>query len=181
MYKHADVVVMLEGDGYSRINKTCEILKEGYAKILIFSGGVDCESNGSYPFEKCLNKFIENEININDIILEKKSQNTKEQANEVIKLCLQNNWKKIILVASHYHQYRAFLTFLKTIIDLKLETEILIYNAPVRDISWFETTQWGDDTRSDLLNSELNKIFKYKNDVATYEQAINYYKWRETK
>ena len=61
------------------------------------------------------------------IIHEKKSQNTREQAIEVINMAKANNWKKVILVATHEHQYRAYLTFLKEV--LKSDQDILLLIA----------------------------------------------------
>jgi len=178
-YKASDAVILLEGDGFSRINKACDIFINKKANYLIFSGGVDNQSVGSFDFNKC-QTFIEiKNIPHENLILELNSKNTREQAVEVIQLCKKFNWKSIILTGSHYHQLRAFLTFLKVIIEEKLENELIIYNAPENQLEWFEETGWGK--RIDLLKNELIKIKNYQsiNHIASYKEAFEYLEWRE--
>ena len=88
------------------------------------------------------------------------------------------NWKKIILVASHEHQYRAYLTFLRQIIDSK--SKIVLYNAPARDLKWFVDDGWG--IRIDRLENEFNRIEKYLalGHLANFDEAIEYQKWKES-
>lgn len=177
-YEEADAVVLLEGDGYSRIEHACSILLNGFAKKLIFSGGILEKNNGSYSFEMCEKYIKQYGVKKSQLILELKSKNTKEQAEEVIKLCINNKWNKIILVASHYHQYRAFLTFLKHIIKKRIEKNFIIYNAPEKKLPWFEHTEWGI-SRLNLFRQEFKKITLYKNDIASFKEAIDYFQWRE--
>lgn len=171
----ADAVILLEGDGYSRISKAVSLIKEGWAKTLVFSGGIDNESVGSFTLEKCKTKIVDAGFDINNIIHESNSQNTREQALEVIELCLKNNWKKIILVASHYHQYRAFLTFLKVLEEKELLDRIHIMNSPAI-LDWFEESHSGNK-RFDLLNDEFDKIEKYRlnSHVSSFDSAVKYY------
>ena len=72
------------------------------------------------------NKLINKGIPSKAIVHESLSQNTREQAIEIIKMAKLNGWNKLILVASHYHQYRAYLTFLKEV--LKMKNQIAIQN-----------------------------------------------------
>ncbi len=176
----ADSVILLEGDGYSRIPKAVSLIKEGFAKTLVFSGGFDNESSGSFTFEKCKHRFLEIGYDINNIILETKSQNTRQQALETIELCLKKGWKKIILVASHYHQYRAFLTFLKVLEEKDLLESIQIMNSPAI-LNWFEDSDSGK-IRLDLLKEEFIKIRNYRlnHHVSSYSSAVKYYMfWKD--
>lgn len=171
----ADAVILLEGDGFSRISKAISLINEGWADTLVFSGGIDNESYGSFTFEKCKNVIINSGIDINKLVIESTSQNTREQAVEVIKLCVINDWKKIILVASHYHQYRAFLTFLKVLEENNLQEIIQIMNSPAI-LDWFEETYFGK-SRIDLLADEFLKIEKYRSNshISTFDSAVKYY------
>lgn len=54
------------------------------------------------------------------VIHEDRSLNTKEQAVEVVRMAIKNSWKRLVLVASHEHQYRAYLTFLREVLDKKV-------------------------------------------------------------
>jgi uncharacterized SAM-binding protein YcdF (DUF218 family) len=175
--KKSDVIVLLEGDGVNRVKKTAALYLEGWANRILFSGGIKDLSYGSYPAEYVVPALIKMDVPEESILIDEKSQHTKDQAENVVTLALENKWKKIILVASHYHQYRAYLTFLKIILENNYKIELI--NAPVNDLLWFEKLDWG--IRFDLLDSEFERIKKYaaQGDLATFEQAIEYQKWKE--
>ncbi|MBI5221597.1 MAG: YdcF family protein, partial [Candidatus Magasanikbacteria bacterium] len=111
------------------------------------------------------------------IILEENSTNTLEQAEQIIKMAQTQSWKRFFLVASHYHQPRAFLTFLKILKRSSKPIEII--NAPCKDLDWFSENHWG--SRINLLETEFKKITIYqkKGHVASYSEAIEYQKWKE--
>ena len=175
----SDVIVLLEGDGYNRYQKAANLYLKGLANKIIFSGAITDYDYGSFPFEDILPKLLESGVPESAVIHEKKSKNTKEQAVEVIRLAEINNWKKIILVATHEHQYRAYLTFLKQV--LKAENEILLFNSPVRNLKWFDNNVWGK--RFDNIDKEFEKIDKYMSmgHLASYEEAITYQESKEEK
>lgn len=175
--KKSDAIVLLEGDGLNRYEKAVDLYKAGWAERIIFSGGIVDYEYGSYPFKDVLPHIINKGISEDVIIHEDTSQNTKEQAIEVVNIADSRNWQKMILVATHDHQYRAYLTFLKVV--LELGTKIILYNAPVRNLKWFEDTGWG--TRFSRLEKEFARIDKYYNQghLASFEEAIEYQKWKE--
>lgn len=175
--KKADVIVLLEGDGYCRVKKTVQLYKNKWAKKVVISGGMDEIKKGKFPAVLLRAEVLKGGVPAKDIILETKSKNTWEQAVEVVGLAKKKKWKRIILVVSHFHQYRAFLTFLKAIKRSGLKIEIT--NAPVRDLAWFARTFQGK--RIDLLAEELKKIAFYsqKGHCATYKDALTYFKKNE--
>lgn len=173
----ADIIVLLEGDGFARVPFAARLYQEGWALKILVSGGADNAAYGSFPARKLVAKLIKMGISSADIIVEADSQNTKEQAINVIALAKKNGWKKIILVASHYHQPRAFLTFLKAASGAK--SKLRIINAPARELSWFEKNPWG--RRIDLLESEMEKIERYKDDLASFKEGIIYQQQKSSK
>lgn len=179
LLKRSDAIVVLEGDGKARVQFASELYHGGLAKRLVFSGGVKNLAYGSFPFDMLKEEFEKFNINSDQIIVESKSRHTREQALEIILMAKMNSWRKLILVASNYHQLRAFLTFLKVLFEEGLENKIQIFNAPVRNLHWYETTPWG--RRIDILETELEKIDNYflEGHVASYKQLIDYYKWKE--
>jgi len=134
----------------------------------------------SIPAKKLAKYLVKKGIPIQKIVLEKRSENTYEQAVEVMKIVNKNSWNRIILVASHFHQLRAYLTFLKVMKDLGLK--IQIFNAPVRELSWFSKTSLGIN-RIELMEKEFEKIDQYKKNghLITVGEAIKYQKWKERK
>jgi uncharacterized SAM-binding protein YcdF (DUF218 family) len=175
--KKSDAIILLEGDGFARLDKVCELFFQNWANKVVVSGGILDPSYGSFPYDILIPKLLTLGIPENDIIIDGNSKNTKEQSVEVIKIAKENNWKRIILVASNYHKYRAYLTFLKEVLTEYPTLELI--NSAVRDLLWFEETGWGK--RFDLLLEEFKKIetYKLKGHIATYEQALEYQKWKE--
>lgn len=173
--KKSDAIILLEGDGLNRISHAISLYKNDYAKKIIFSGNVINYKNGSYPFSDIYPILLTNGVNEKDIYHENTSKNTHEQAVEIIKLAKNNNWTKLIIVASHYHQFRSYLTFLKIVLEFYPILQII--NSPERNLKWFEVNEWGK--RHDLLEMEFNKIQEYENHVASFDEAIEYQKWKE--
>jgi uncharacterized SAM-binding protein YcdF (DUF218 family) len=175
--RKSDAIILLEGDGKNRYVKACQLFQSGMADKIVFSGGIIDYSYGSFPFTDIEPLLLSEGIPSDAIIHESKSQSTKEQAKEVIKLAIKNDWKSLILIASHYHQYRAYLTFLNEVIGSPYK--IVIYNASASNLFWFEDNKWGK--RIDLIDDEFVKIEKYssRSHLATMEQAIDYQLWKE--
>jgi len=174
----SDAIILLEGDGFDRFRQAVSLYKQGMAPKIVFSGNIVDYDYGSYPFSEILPLMLKEGMPELDIIHEDKSLNTREQAVEVVRMAQEYGWKKLILVASHEHQYRAYLTFLREVLDTK--SGITLYNAPARNLKWFEDKGWG--TRFNRLQAEIDRIERYSamGHLATAEEVIDYQKWKET-
>ena len=152
----SDAIILLEGDGFDRFRKAVSLYKQGKAPKIVFSGNITDYDYGSYPFEEVLPRMLE--------------EGVPEMAQE-------RGWKKLILVASHEHQYRAYLTFLREVLDSK--SGITLYNAPARNLDWFVDKGWG--TRFERLEAEILRIEKYTEmgHLANAQEVIDYQKWKE--
>lgn len=175
----ADAIIVLEGDGLARIPHGAQLFREGWAPLVVLSGANDTPPH-SIVVSKMLPYLLEAGVPRDAVILEEKSQNTREQGVEVVRMARERGWKRIILVASHYHQYRAYLTFLKALQESGYELALI--NSPARDLSWFEKTEGGQAPRIELLQGEMDRIEAYtpKGHIASFESAIEYQKWKET-
>lgn len=175
----SDVIIILEGDAFARYEKAVALYREGIASKICFSGGFDDEKSGAYSYEKIKPLLLRAGIPEEDLILEDKSLNTYEQAVEIMNMANRFEWAKITIVASHYHTYRAFLTFLQ---EQKVKRpELIMDMASVRDLDWTEETGYG--RRIDLLSLEMDKIDAYreKGNVASYEEGVEYLLWKYEK
>ncbi len=173
----SDAAILLEGDGFFRWKKVVELFNQGLVSYIVFSGNTVDLQYGSYPFDEIKPHILASGIPEAKLIHEDKSTNTRQQAVEVIKLAVDNGWKKLVLVASAEHQYRAYLTFLREILDSK--SNIALYNVPVRNLSWFVDSGWG--TRIDRLSAEFDRIEKYSamGHLANAQEVVQYQKWKE--
>jgi len=162
----SDAIVCLTGDGLRRVPKTAGLFKKKLADWVVVSGGYH-----NPPFSLLARYFkealVKKGVPARRIILEEKSQNTLEQARETFKIIKKKKWQKIILVATDYHQLRAYLTFLKAMQEAGLK--IMIFNAPA---------VLG---QSELFKEESKKIREYskKGHLATIKEAKNYQRWKE--
>jgi len=174
---NSDAIILLEGDGFDRFRKAVSLYKQGKAPKIVFSGNITDYSYGSYPFAEVLPQMLKEGVPEADIIHEDKSLNTREQAVEVVRMAMEQGWKKLILVASHEHQYRAYLTFLREVLDS--QSGITLYNAPARNLDWFVDKGWG--TRFERLEAEILRIEKYTEmgHLAHAQEVIDYQKWKE--
>ena len=175
--KPSDAIILLEGDGFHRFQKAVDLYKKGLGKKIVFSGAIVQKEYGSYPFEEVKPFILNAGVPEEDLIHEDKSLQTQQQAVEVVKMAMENGWKRLALVASHEHQYRAYLTFLRQVLDSK--SGIILYNAPVRNLDWFVDSGWG--MRFDRLKAEIERIEKYSafGHLANAQEVVEYQRWKE--
>lgn len=173
----ADVIVLLEGDGSNRITHAASLFHRGFAPVILFSGGAVNHEYGSFPFDEIKSKFQEAAIPEEAILVEDYSQHTQAQAVEFVKLAQLHGWERAILVASPDHQYRAYLTFLRQILDIN--PTIILMNSPASNLEWYNDCGWG--TPIERIEQEFERIAKYSalGHLASFDEAINYQKWKE--
>ena len=175
--KPSDAIILLEGDGFHRFQKAVDLYKKGLGKKIVFSGAIVQKEYGSYPFEEVKPFILKAGVPEEDLIHEAKSLQTQQQAVEVVKMAMEKGWKRLALVASHEHQYRAYLTFLRQVLDS--QSGIILYNAPVRNLNWFVDSGWG--MRFDRLKAEIERIEKYSafGHLANAQEVVAYQQWKE--
>ncbi len=100
----------------SRLRKGEELYKK-YKCRVIFSGG----SHRFYNEAEYM--FKETKIPKKDIILEKKSKNTMQNAFFCKKIISEKKFERIILITSPYHIFRAFVVF-KNILPLNIHVRM---------------------------------------------------------
>ena len=174
----SDVAVLLEGDGFFRYRKAVELYRQGMVRKIVFSGNTVDKGYGSYPYEEIRPFILEQGVPEEDLIHEDRSLHTRQQAVEVVKMAVANGWKRLALVASPEHQYRAYLTFLREVLDTG--SGLVLYNTPAGDLDWFTDSGWG--TRFERLSAEFERIEKYSamGHLAEAEEAVRYQKWKES-
>lgn len=177
----ADAIVVLEGDLFERNTEAARLYGElKIAPLVVFSGGDTSKLAYARPASEMQREFLKRVPNARTD-LEVRSQHTGDQATEIMKMAKERGWKSIIIVASHYHQYRAFLTFLKAMRESGLS--LVLSSSPAKP-KWFEILQNNrHERRIDALEDEFKKIDAYRNEfgnVATYDEGIEYLQWKES-
>src|SRR5262249_49763242 len=144
---------------------------------IIVSGGLDTPQGDAVRASTMKRHLCAAGVPDSSILLDDKSLNTRDQAVEIMRWAVERRWRSALLVASHYHQYRAYLTFLKGMQEA--EYELCLINAAVRDLPWYRDDGWG--RRLDLLDEEFDKIERYqlKGHVASFADAPEYQRRKE--
>ena len=177
MVVKSDAIILLEGDGYNRLETAADYYNSGYADVVVFTGGIENLSYGSYPAEYILPELLKRGIPKKNILIDSISLNTRDQAVNIFRIAKDKGWKKLILVGSPDHQFRAYLTFLKPILDEN--SDIVIINAPAKNLPWFKEEIWG--SQFNRLEQEFDRIEKYSRSghLVSIEDALNYQIWKE--
>jgi uncharacterized SAM-binding protein YcdF (DUF218 family) len=127
----ADAIVVLTG-GKGRAREGLNLLRKGAAGILIISG-----VNKDAGLDSI---FLNNQISgpeRSNIILEKNSRSTFENAIEVRKLMEGRGLKSMVLITSVYHMKRALYIFKQV-----MPADIIIGTCSVRSPSFDEKRLW---------------------------------------
>ncbi|MBP0954020.1 MAG: YdcF family protein [Oscillospiraceae bacterium] len=177
-FDRADAAILLEGDGFARVNRAVDLYINGLVSKVVFSGGAVDKTYGSYPYEEVKPILIREGIAEKDLIHEGKSLNTRMQSVEIVKMAVKHGWKKLALIASPEHQYRAYLTFLREVLDTK--SGLILYNTPAKNLNWFVDIGWG--IRFERLSKEFDRIENYTlmGHLANSKEVIEYQKWKES-
>lgn len=160
----AEAVVWIQGDRYERGRKTLSLFQDGFAKRIILTGnnilvGKKTAPNTNNITLIAMNNWLQKRgVAKNKIIIDNQSFNTAEQADNIVALAKKNKWKKILIVASFYHQPRVFLSFLKSAEEQKWKGKII--NQPTA-LNWKMIPGGRKQSAKVLAIEEIKKIKKY--------------------
>jgi len=150
---HADAIVAISGDTGARAESAIALWKQGYASVLIFSGGSsDPASVASAELMK--RTAVAAGVPANAIVVEGTSATTEENAQRVAELMKSAGLRSAILVTSPYHQRRAALLFEREFVRLSLSFR----NHPADDPDWDATFWWTREPSRTLTLVELAKL-----------------------
>ncbi len=179
----ADAIIVFTGYGPKLSEKAAELWKDGYSKqILIF--GPDSwpwksnpEANADFYKTLLVGKYKIPKENIYSDPSEQ-TRNTKNCSIMTLQKVLENKWEKIIFVVAGYHQTRAYMTFVKTLVKAGLEKRIKIIAAAYVCSDWLQTDEFLEEPWVDALKVEAKKIEEYgkRGDLCSWEELGNYLK-----
>lgn len=176
----SDAIVVLCGeDANPRLALATQIMRQHGAHLVVLSGGKH-EPPRWRGADALVPELLGAGVSNDRILRETSSMNTRQQAVIIAQMAVEKGWKRLLLVASPYHVYRAFLTFLRALQEVGKDTEIQLLVAAASQSSWFKSPEGMDVSRLDLLSTELCKIEEYGEHVATYEEGLNYLAYWET-
>ena len=134
-----------------RTLKAVEMYKEHRAKKLVFMGGGYGDSNTSDDHvpesHKMRDLAIENGVDPNDIIVEDKSTNTKENIIYALELLDKDHLDKIMLITSEFHLKRCQAILKSMLPDVKTVLVKALDGIHDRDNWFLRDNVWNDNGR----------------------------------
>lgn len=173
----ADAIVWLQGDRLDRARKVVTLYNKGYSNKIVITGnntliGVTKKTGENNISLNAMRDFLfKKGIEKKDLVVDDGAMNTKEQAEHILQIAINKKWSRLILVGSSYYQPRAFLTFLHQAKKAHWNGEII--NQSVI-IAWDKKPGGRDKTTKVIFDLEFEKLKKYKKDVVSIEQGIEY-------
>lgn len=152
----ADAIVVLSGDGGTRLEQGVQLYQEGYAPLLILVGGG--QQGRPSAAEVMRRQATALGVPPSRMLLVSQSTSTREDALYTCELMLQKGLKSAILVTSSYHQRRASLAFARALQG----SEVSVINYPARDGLWQPDGWWKSESTLRLTVIELAKLAYYK-------------------
>lgn len=181
----ADAIVLLTGDGETRVATAVGLFHAGAAPLIVVSGGIHTPPY-CLKADAIAGTIYGKGIATDRVRIDVLAQNTRESAVNVIDTAVDERWLQILLVTSAYHLPRAMLTFVAELRARKLDETIRIVPVPCANQPWF-TDVAGQEyepgpgflaqrNRLDLLEGEFKRIDEYraKGHVASYTRGLDY-------
>jgi uncharacterized SAM-binding protein YcdF (DUF218 family) len=150
----ADAIVAISGDTGARVDTAVSLWKQGFAPLLIFSGGSeDPQSVASAELMK--RAAIAAGVPADAILVEPASATTEENAARVAELMTARHIRTAILVTSPYHQRRAAMLFER---EFERRGAISFSNHPAEGSGWDPNVWWTTEPSRSLTLVELAKL-----------------------
>lgn len=154
--KPVDAVVAVSGgDTNARTDEAIRLYKNGWSKLLIFSGAAE-DKSGPSNAAAMQTRAVQDGVPSAAIYLDEYSETTKQNAENTVSIFSKLNVKSVILVTSGYHQKRASLEFKKRADNVR------IYNKSVASDKDWSPWWWTNPKGWSLASSELFKILMLK-------------------
>ena len=156
--KDYDAILVLTSSAIKRVEKAVEVYHQNPCPMIL-SGGSIFPKDQMIEAERFYIYAITHGVKEKDIILELKSQNTKE--NLLYSLPLLKDKKKCLLVTSSQHMMRALLTGEEVKKELKMDNPQWIpcpcYATLVPKNNWFK-----ESTAKKIIQGEMERLIKYR-------------------
>lgn len=148
----SDAIIVLGGGAWSRIGRGVELYQDGYAPVLVLSGG-NLFTFNTTESEMMASQAEDMGVPTSHIILESKSASTYQNALFTKQILVARGLKSAIVVSSTYHMRRVLVTFNRVYAGSGIR---LTYCAAQ---DWFQPNGWWTDGRNrSIVISEYLKI-----------------------
>ncbi len=167
--RKADAIVLLAGDRFHRTLKVAELYHLGLAPKVVVTSSAHDHAYGSLPAHVLIRKLVALGLPEEHIVWEETGAHTREEAESTLHLAQKHGWRSLLLVTTEFHQYRAFLTFVKAMRDMNVNIELTM-------VPEYKFPSFHSKTHEEAIVAELERIAAYqqKGDVALWQEGIFY-------
>lgn len=137
----ADVVIAVSGgDTAGRAQQAIDLYQRGWGKKLIFSGAA-LDKSGPSNAEVMRTQALKQNVPRDDIIIEKLSESTSENAGNTAEILAEQKIASAIIVTSGYHQKRTLIEFERQSpdVDFRIQPSVSDRQWSI----WWWTTPYG--------------------------------------
>lgn len=149
------VVVVSGGDTTARAAHGINLVKNGWADTLIFSGAAQ-DTSGPSNAAEMKRQALEAGVSGSAIFIDEYALNTQQNAENTQSIVAEHDLKTVILVTSGYHQRRASLEFKK-----EADAGVKVLNWPVKSDKDWNTFWWVTPRGWWLAGGELVKVVAF--------------------
>lgn len=158
-YSQADAIVVLGGDGgdFFRVQQGVDLFNEGYAPVVVFSGGISLKDTGLACSSAQLSLEAAQELGLPDgaAIIADGAQSTYDEAMNLSRLTQQRRWHSLIVVTDLFHTRRAARTF-RTLLP-----DTTIYLSAAHDPNVDASRWWQTEEGLIAVFNEVIKLVFY--------------------
>jgi uncharacterized SAM-binding protein YcdF (DUF218 family) len=152
LQKSDAIVAISGGETQERALEAIKLYQQGWAPVIIFSGAA-ADSSGPSNAKAMAIQAEQAGVPASDILLDKTSENTEQNATNVASIIHEEGYTSIILVTSPYHQRRADIVFRRA-----LGPNVTILDHSAVDTGWRRSDWWATSASRQLTFAELSKV-----------------------
>lgn len=159
----SDAIFVLGGNVFDRSTHSVYLYQNNFSDTIIPVGEsvakILLSTDNQKPDAVLSKSYMINKLNTpkNAIKTIIKGTSTKEEADEILKYSINNNYKKIIIVSDKFHLRRVKSIFNKTFKDSNID--VFISGAP--SSSYIENYWWNYEDGLIMVNNEYVKLVYY--------------------
>ncbi len=160
--KNSEALVILSGGGEERLEAGANLYHDGKVRRIILTETDELQTGSSTPITTINYDSLASRYGIDKSKLyktKKTSTSTYEEAQAVLTLMKQKDWKSLIIVTDNFHSQRTGMIFDKIFKNSGIKVSVQPVNVQGY---WYDPLKWWKDSESrDVTVLEYVKIFYF--------------------
>ena len=158
-----DAIFTLGGGSFDRGNEAAKLFKEGYADLIVCTGGQIPNVLKALNFHlkeahiAKINLIKNNNISVKNIDFIAEGTSTKEESELILKYCKEHEFEKVIILSTKFHTKRVKNVFVAILEENGIEP--IVRGAP--SSNYDEDYWWQTEAGMIMVNNEYVKIVYY--------------------